>query len=54
MKKRKFWGWGYEDQLLTEEEDKSIETHILLKGAKYSVNLPAPQPISNIFFPFKK
>ena len=28
MKKRKFWGWGYEDQLLTEEEDKSIERRI--------------------------
>ena len=25
MRKRKFWGWGYEDELLTEDEENNIE-----------------------------
>ncbi len=29
MRERKFWGWGYSDELLTDEEDKNIEQRIL-------------------------
>ena len=29
MRERKFWGWGYADELLTDEEDKNIEQRIL-------------------------
>ena len=29
MRERKFWGWGYSDELLTDEEDKNIEQSIL-------------------------
>ena len=28
MKVRKFWGWGYEDELLSEEEENSIDKRI--------------------------
>ena len=28
MRKRKFWGWGYSDELLTAEEEKSIDSRI--------------------------
>ena len=24
MRKRKFWGWGYEDELLSDEEENNI------------------------------
>ena len=29
MKQRKFWGWGYADQVLTEEEEQAVENRIL-------------------------
>ena len=29
MRYRKFWGWGYEDDLLSAEEEKSIEKRIM-------------------------
>lgn len=29
MRNRKFWGWGYEDDLLSAEEEKSIEKRIM-------------------------
>ena len=25
MRKRKFWGWGYEDELLSDEEENNID-----------------------------
>ena len=28
MKERKFWGWGYEDELLSEEEENNIDKRI--------------------------
>ena len=28
MRKRKFWGWGYEDEILSAEEEKSIDSRI--------------------------
>ena len=28
MRKRKFWGWGYEDELLTEDEENNIDKRI--------------------------
>ena len=28
MRKRKFWGWGYSDELLSAEEEKSIDSRI--------------------------
>ena len=28
MRKRKFWGWGYEDEILSVEEEKSIDSRI--------------------------
>ena len=29
MKERKFWGWGYEDELLSEEEENNIDKRIV-------------------------
>ena len=44
MQKRKFWGWGYQDQVLSNEEDTAIESLI---AAHFSLNevpkLPIPQ-----------
>ena len=28
MRKRKFWGWGYADELLSAEEEKNIDSRI--------------------------
>ena len=28
MRKRKFWGWGYEDELLSDEEENNIDSRI--------------------------
>ena len=28
MRKRKFWGWGYEDELLSDEEENNIDKRI--------------------------
>ena len=28
MRKRKFWGWGYEDELLTEDEENYIDKRL--------------------------
>ena len=28
MRVRKFWGWGYADELLSEEEEKKIDKRI--------------------------
>ena len=28
MRARKFWGWGYEDKLLTSEEENNIDKRI--------------------------
>ena len=28
MRKRKFWGWGYEDELLSDEEENNIDNRI--------------------------
>ena len=28
MRARKFWGWGYEDELLTLEEENNIDMRI--------------------------
>ena len=28
MRLRKFWGWGYDDELLSDEEEKSIDRRI--------------------------
>ena len=28
MRKRKFWGWDYEDELLSDEEENNIDNRI--------------------------
>ena len=28
VRKRKFWGWGYEDEILSAEEEKNIDSRI--------------------------
>ena len=28
MKVRKFWGWGFQDQVLSKEEEASVESRI--------------------------
>jgi len=44
MKKRKFWGWGYEDDLLTASEEESIEARILSTFDVQEVSiLPIPK-----------
>ena len=43
MQKRKFWGWGYQDQVLSNEEDAAIESHIAAHFSLDEVpNLPIP------------
>jgi len=31
MRLRKFWGWGYADEILSDQEELSIEKRILKK-----------------------
>ena len=38
MRKRKFWGWGYEDELLTEDEENNIDKRIATTFNLESVN----------------
>ena len=38
MRARKFWGWGYEDELLTEDEEKNIDKRIASTFNLDSVN----------------
>lgn len=38
MRKRKFWGWGYEDELLTEDEENNIDKRIASTFNLESVN----------------
>ena len=42
MKVRKFWGWGYEDQTLTDEEERAVEKRI---AQNFSVNEVSVLPI---------
>ena len=42
MKQRKFWGWGYEDQILTPAEDEAIASRILRHLGATAV-LPIPE-----------
>ena len=44
MRERKFWGWGYADELLTDEEDKNIEQRILNNFSLSEVEtIPVPK-----------
>ena len=44
MRERKFWGWGYSDELLTDEEDKNIEQRILNNFSLSEVEtIPVPK-----------
>ena len=44
MRERKFWGWGYSDELLTDEEDKNIEQRILSNFSLSEVEtIPIPK-----------
>ena len=44
MRERKFWGWGYTDELLTDEEDKNIEQRILNNFSLSEVEtIPVPK-----------
>ena len=38
-----FWGWGYADEKLSDEENRLIEGLIKLLVPKGAVELPAPQ-----------
>jgi alkyldihydroxyacetonephosphate synthase len=38
MRRRKFWGWGYEDELLTDEEENNIDKRIASTFNLDSVN----------------
>ena len=38
MRTRKFWGWGYEDELLTDEEENNIDRRIASTFNLDSVN----------------
>ena len=38
MRERKFWGWGYEDELLTDEEENNIDRRIASTFNLDSVN----------------
>ena len=42
MQKRKFWGWGYQDQVLSNEEDAAIESLI---AAHFSLDEVPSLPI---------
>ena len=42
MKERKFWGWGYQDQVLSNEEDAAIESLI---AAHFSLDEVPTLPI---------
>jgi len=42
MQKRKFWGWGYQDQVLSNEEDAAIESRI---AAHFSLDEVPSLPI---------
>ena len=43
MQKRKFWGWGYQDQVLSDEEDAAIESLIATHFSLDEVpSLPIP------------
>ena len=42
MQKRKFWGWGYQDQVLSNEEDTAIESLI---AAHFSLDEVPKLPI---------
>ena len=42
MRKRKFWGWGYEDQILTPAEDEAIASRIL-RHLGATALLPIPE-----------
>ena len=43
MRKRKFWGWGFEDQVLSDEEETIVESRIAKNfGLSEIETLPLP------------
>ena len=54
MRKRKFWGWGYEDELLTHEEEKNIDARIATTFDLDSVERINIPDIKNIDLPKSK
>ena len=44
MRKRKFWGWGYADEILSDQEDKNVEERILGRFSLSEVEtIPVPK-----------
>ena len=49
MRKRKFWGWGYEDQILTPTEEQAIANRILKHfGTSAALSIPEADDIDLI------
>ena len=43
MNKRKFWGWGFADQILSKEEEAGVENRIALNFGLSEIDaLPIP------------
>ena len=51
MRARKFWGWGYEDELLTAEEENNIDKRIAKTFELDSVERIEIPKIENVYLP---